>query len=52
MATYTSGQTNIRGIDIDKLASVKSTVIIPFKQINDSNLDGTQMILDVASKKI
>ena len=43
---------NFTKFEIDKLASVKSTVVIPLKQVNDSNLDGTQMILDAANKKM
>ena len=43
---------NFTTFEIDKLASVKGTVVIPFKQLNDSNLDGTQMILDAANKKM
>jgi choloylglycine hydrolase len=43
---------NFTTFEIDKLASVKSVVVIPLKQINDKNLDGTQMILDAANKKM
>ena len=43
---------NFTKFEIDKLASVKSIVAIPLKQVNDSNLGGTQMILDAANKKM
>lgn len=41
---------NFAMFDMTKLASLKSTVKVPFASINDSNLDGTKILLDAASK--
>ena len=39
---------NFLVFDMNKLASIKSTVKVPISQINDSTLDGTQLLLDAA----
>ena len=41
---------NFSTFDMTKLVSLKSTVKVPFTSINDSNLDGTKLMLDAASK--
>lgn len=43
---------NFTTFEIDKLSAIKSVVIIPLNQVNDINLDGTQMIIDAANKKV
>ena len=39
---------NFAKFEIDKLAPIKSVVKIPLKKINDSQLDGTQVLLGAA----
>jgi hypothetical protein len=39
---------NFAKFEIDKLAPLKSVVTVPLDKINDSQLDGTQVLLDAA----
>lgn len=40
---------NYTVFDMNKLATLKTTVKVPFTRINDSALDGTQLLLDAAN---
>lgn len=44
----TIGAMNFSVIDMNKLGSLKTTVKVPLNKFNDSNLDGTQLMLDTA----
>jgi hypothetical protein len=39
---------NFAKFEIDKLAPIKSVVKVPLEKINDSQLDGTQILLGAA----
>jgi hypothetical protein len=39
---------NFAKFEIDKLASIKSVVKVPLEKINDTQLDGTQILLGAA----